>query len=74
MALQQLQGVNDDWWSQIKYVHNAGIDLSGGDRGISVKVKGPRTSVLTIQDRNWRNSTCCNSKLYDCRCVANTSV
>jgi len=42
-------GVNDDWWSQIKYVHNAGIDLSGGDRGISVKVKGPRTSVLTIQ-------------------------
>ena len=42
-------GVNDDWWSQIKYVHNAGIDLSGGDRGISVKVKGPRTSVVTIQ-------------------------
>ncbi len=42
-------GVNDDWWSQIKYVHNAGIDLSGGDRGISVKVKGPRTSVITIQ-------------------------
>ena len=42
-------GVNDDWWSQIKYVHNAGIDLSAGDRGISVKVKGPRTSVLTIQ-------------------------
>ena len=42
-------GVNDDWWSQIKYLHNAGIDLSGEDRGISVKVKGPRTSQLTIK-------------------------
>jgi PKD repeat protein len=42
-------GVNDDWWSQIKYLHNAGIDLSGEDRGISVEVKGPRTSQLTIK-------------------------
>lgn len=42
-------GVNDDWWSQVKYVNNAGIDLSSGDRGFSIKVNGPRTSTLTIQ-------------------------
>jgi PKD repeat protein len=42
-------GVNDDWWSQIKYINNAGIDLSSGDRGFSIKVKGPRTSTLTLK-------------------------
>lgn len=42
-------GVNDDWWSQIKYVNNSGIDLSSGDRGFSIKVKGPRTSTLTLK-------------------------
>ncbi len=42
-------GVNDDWWSQIKYIHNAGIDLSSGDRGFSIDVNGPRTSTLTIK-------------------------
>ncbi len=42
-------GVNDDWWSQIKYIHNAGIDLSLGDRGFSIDVNGPRTSTLTIK-------------------------
>jgi len=42
-------GVNDDWWSQIKYIQDAGIDLSSGDRGFSIKVNGPRTSTLTIK-------------------------
>jgi PKD repeat protein len=42
-------GVNDDWYSQVKYVIDAGIDLSSGDRGFSIKVNGPRTSTLTIK-------------------------
>ncbi|MBG7611302.1 T9SS type A sorting domain-containing protein [Polaribacter sp. BAL334] len=42
-------GVNDDWWSQINYINNSGIDLSSGDRGFSIKVKGPRTSILTLK-------------------------
>jgi len=45
----ELSGVNNDWWSQIKIVHNDGVDLSSGDRGFSIKVKGPRTSTLTIK-------------------------
>ena len=42
-------GVNNDWYSQIKYINNAGIDLSSGNRGFTIKVKGPRTSTLTIK-------------------------
>jgi PKD repeat protein len=42
-------GVNNDWWSQVKYINNAGIDLSSGNKGFSIKVKGPRTSTLTIK-------------------------
>jgi PKD repeat protein len=42
-------GVNDDWWSQVKYINDAGIDLSSADRGFSINVNGPRTSTLTIK-------------------------
>ncbi len=45
----ELTGVNNNWWSQIKIVNADGIDLSTSDRGLSVKVKGPRTSTLTIK-------------------------
>lgn len=45
----ELTGVNNDWWSQIKIINEDGIDLSTGDRGFSIKVKGPRTSTLTIK-------------------------
>jgi hypothetical protein len=47
--IAELDGVNNDWFSQIKVVNNDGIDLSSGDRGFSIKVKGPRTSTLTIK-------------------------
>jgi hypothetical protein len=45
----ELSGVNNDWWSQIKIVHNDGIDLSTNDRGIALKVKGPRALPVTIK-------------------------
>lgn len=45
----ELDGVNNDWWSQIKVENSDGIDLSTADRGFSIKVKGPRTSTLTIK-------------------------
>ena len=45
----ELTGVNNDWWSQIKVEDANGIDLSGGDRGISLKVKGPRALPVTIK-------------------------
>lgn len=44
-----VSGVNKDWWSQIVYVHDAGVDLSTGDRGFSINVKGLRTSTVTIK-------------------------
>jgi hypothetical protein len=47
--IAELDGVNNDWFSQIKVENNDGIDLSSGDRGFSIKVKGPRTSTLTIK-------------------------
>jgi len=45
----EISGVNDDWWSQFNYEYSDGFDLSTGDRGISLKVKGPRTSSITIK-------------------------
>jgi len=48
-GVAKASGVNDGWWSQVKYVHDAGIDLSTADRGISIKVKGPRISEVTIK-------------------------
>ena len=45
----ELTGVNNDWWSQIKVEDANGIDLSGGNRGISLKVKGPRALPVTIK-------------------------
>ena len=45
----ELEGVNNDWFSQIKVENSDGIDLSTADRGFSIKVKGPRTSTLTIK-------------------------
>jgi hypothetical protein len=45
----ELSGVNNDWWSQIKVVNNDGIDLSSEDRGVSLKVKGPRALPVTVK-------------------------
>ena len=48
-GVAKASGVNNSWWSQVKYINNAGIDLSSGNKGFSIKVKGPRTSTLTIK-------------------------
>jgi hypothetical protein len=45
----EISGVNDDWYSQLNYEYNDGFDLSSGDRGISLKVKGPRVSSIKIK-------------------------
>ena len=45
----EISGVNDDWWSQVKYDVPQGVDLSTGDKGFSVKVKGPRESAVTLK-------------------------
>jgi hypothetical protein len=45
----ELTGINNDWWSQIKIDHPDGIDLSTSDRGISIKVKGPRALPVTVK-------------------------
>lgn len=41
--------VNGTWYSQLKYQFNDGVDLSSGDKGFSVKVKGPRIIPVTIK-------------------------
>jgi hypothetical protein len=48
-SVGELTGVSNDWWSQIKIVHADGIDLSTSDRGISIKVKGPRALPVTVK-------------------------
>jgi hypothetical protein len=45
----EISGINNSWWSQIKYQYNDGINLSSGDRGFSIKVKGPRALPVTIK-------------------------
>ena len=45
----ELSGVNDDWWSQLKYDVPQGVDLSTGDKGFSIKVKGPRALPVTLK-------------------------
>jgi len=45
----ELSGVNDDWWSQLKYDVPFGVDLSTGNKGFSIKVKGPRALPVTIK-------------------------
>ncbi|MDG1731291.1 MAG: T9SS type A sorting domain-containing protein [Algibacter sp.] len=45
----ELSGINLSWWSQLKYQYDDGVDLSTGDRGFSMKVKGPRALSVTIK-------------------------
>tara|TARA_B100000809_G_scaffold266787_1_gene331575 strand:- start:12638 stop:13942 length:1305 start_codon:yes stop_codon:yes gene_type:complete len=45
----EISGINLSWWSQLKYQYHDGIDLSSGDRGFSIKVKGPRALPVTIK-------------------------
>tara|TARA_R110002049_G_scaffold235268_1_gene408529 strand:+ start:3249 stop:4550 length:1302 start_codon:yes stop_codon:yes gene_type:complete len=45
----EISEINSTWWSQLKYQYNDGIDLSTGDRGFSIKVKGPRALPVTIK-------------------------
>jgi len=45
----EISKINDSWWSQLQYIHNDGVDLSTGNKGFSIKVKGPRTLPVTIK-------------------------
>ncbi|WP_339895230.1 T9SS type A sorting domain-containing protein [uncultured Algibacter sp.] len=45
----ELSAVNGTWYSQLTYQYNDGIDLTSGDRGFSIKVKGPRTIPVKIK-------------------------
>ena len=44
-----MSAVNGTWYSQLTYQYNDGIDLTSGDRGFSIKVKGPRTIPVKIK-------------------------
>ncbi|MBG7630885.1 MAG: hypothetical protein IZT56_10665, partial [Bacteroidetes bacterium] len=45
----EISGINLSWWSQLKYQYDDGVDLSTGDKGFSIKVKGPRALPVTIK-------------------------
>tara|TARA_B110000208_G_scaffold66775_1_gene86524 strand:- start:1064 stop:2413 length:1350 start_codon:yes stop_codon:yes gene_type:complete len=45
----EMTGINLSWWSQLRYEYSDKIDLSTGDRGFSIKVKGPRALSVTIK-------------------------
>lgn len=48
----EISGVNDDWYSKFYFQNSIGIDLSSGDRGVSLKVKGPRALPVTVKIEN----------------------
>jgi hypothetical protein len=45
----EISGINVSWWSQLKYQYDDGVDLSAGNKGFSIKVKGPRALPVTIK-------------------------
>ncbi len=48
----EISGVNDDWFSKVYFQNSIGIDLSSGDKGVSLKVKGPRALPVTVKIEN----------------------
>ena len=55
---------NNDWWSNIQKTFDNPFDFSNGDKGFSMKVKGPRNSSITLKiedstnggnNHEWRN-------------------
>jgi hypothetical protein len=48
----EISGVNDDWFSKFYFQNPVGIDLSSADRGVSLKVKGPRALPVTVKIEN----------------------
>lgn len=48
----EISGINNDWFSKFYFQNSSGIDLSTGDKGISLKVKGPRALPVTIKIEN----------------------
>ena len=49
LNIGEITGINSTWYSQLKYQYNDGIDLSTGDKGFSIKVKGPRALTVKIK-------------------------
>lgn len=52
VEVAEISGVNDDWFSKVYFQNSVGINLSSGDRGVSLKVKGPRTVPVTVKIEN----------------------
>lgn len=48
----EISGINDDWFSKVYFQNSVGIDLSSGDKGVSLKVKGPRALPVTVKIEN----------------------
>lgn len=48
----EISGINDDWFSKFYFQNSVGIDLSSGDKGVSLKVKGPRALPVTVKIEN----------------------
>ncbi len=48
----EVSGINDDWFSKVYFQNSVGIDLSSGDKGVSLKVKGPRALPVTVKIEN----------------------
>jgi len=48
----EISGINDDWFSKVFFQNPVGIDLSSGDKGVSLKVKGPRALPVTVKIEN----------------------
>lgn len=52
----EISGINNDWYSKVFFQNPVGIDLSSGDKGVSLKVKGPRALPVTVKIENGGNS------------------
>ncbi|GGE39468.1 hypothetical protein GCM10010832_19620 [Psychroflexus planctonicus] len=52
LEVAEISGINDDWYSKFYFQNQNGIDMSSGDRGISLKVNGPRALPVTVKIEN----------------------
>lgn len=52
LEVVEISGINDDWYSKFYFQNQNGIDMSSGDRGISLKVNGPRALPVTVKIEN----------------------
>lgn len=51
-GVAEISGINNDWFAKFYFQNSVGIDLSTGDRGVSLKVKGPRALPVTVKIEN----------------------